>query len=378
MSAARDSSEQTATVTRTVATTREVVAALPRPLGLVATMGALHEGHLALIRAAAGECAAVVVSIFVNPTQFGPHEDLSRYPRDERRDVELATAAGADLIFAPPVAEMYRPGAATSVRLDGPLATLYEAAERPSHFDGVATIVAKLLSIVGPQRAYFGRKDAQQLAVVRRLTADLDLPVEIRGLDTVREPDGLAMSSRNAYLTPAQRAKAPELYRALQAGRARAADGARAIVAEVTAKLVIGFPPYLRLADDPDDPRPVFSVDYVAVVDPLSFAAAGERLDTATRDAFAPDAVVPDAATPDTVAPSPVAPDSLIIAAARLGATRLLDNVAVGPATAAANDPGSSDSAARAAATRQDTTPHETTTPYEPHPHGGAASVKEE
>jgi pantoate--beta-alanine ligase len=331
-------------------------------------MGALHEGHLALIRAAAEECAAVVVSIFVNPTQFGPHEDLSSYPRDERRDVELAAAAGADLIFAPPVAEMYRPGAATSVRLDGPLATLYEAAERPGHFDGVATIVAKLLSIVGPQGAYFGRKDAQQLAVVRRLTADLDLPVEIRGLETVREPDGLAMSSRNAYLTPAQRAKAPELYRALQAGRARAADGARAIVAEVTAKLVIGFPPYLRLADDPDDPQPVFSVDYVAVVDPLSFAAAGERLDAATRDAFAPDAAPPDAAMPDTKAPGPVAPDSLIIAAARLGATRLLDNVAVGPA----NDPGSSDSAAREAATRQDTTPHE------PHPHGGAASIKEE
>jgi len=183
------------------------------------------------IRAAAGECAAVVVSIFVNPTQFGPHEDLSSYPRDERRDVRLATAAGADLIFAPPVAEIYRPGAATSVRLDGPLATLYEAAERPSHFDGVATIVAKLLSIVGPQRAYFGRKDAQQLAVVRRLTADLDLPVEICGLGTVREPDGLAMSSRNAYLTADERAKAAELHRALLAGRAVAGDGARAIVA---------------------------------------------------------------------------------------------------------------------------------------------------
>jgi len=364
VSAARNSDEQTVIVTRTVAATRAAVAALPRPLGLVATMGALHEGHLALIRAAGDDCAAVVVSIFVNPAQFGPHEDLSSYPRDERRDAELATAAGADLIFAPPVAEMYRPGAATTVRLDGPLATLYEAAERPGHFDGVATIVAKLLSIVEPQRAYFGRKDAQQLAVVRRLTTDLDLPVEIRGLDTVREPDGLAMSSRNVYLTPAQRTKAPELYRAIQAGRARAADGARAIVAEVTAKLVIGFPPYLRLADDPDDPRPSFSVDYVAVVDPLSFAAAGEQQ---------PDPATLDTTTPDTSAPDPVAPDSLIIAAARLGATRLLDNVAVGPATAAASDPGNSDSATReAAAARQ------RTTPYEPHPHGGAASVKEE
>ena len=364
MSAAHHSSEQTVTVTRTIAATREAVAALPRPLGLVATMGALHEGHLALLRVAAGQCAAVVVTIFVNPTQFGPHEDLSRYPRDERRDAELATAAGADLIFAPPVAEMYRPGAATTVRLDGPLATLYEAAERPGHFDGVATIVAKLLSIVEPQRAYFGRKDAQQLAVVRRLTADLDLPVEIRGLDTVREPDGLAMSSRNAYLTPAQRAKAPELYRALQAGRARAADGSRAIVAEVTAKLVIGFPPNLRLADDPDDPRPSFSVDYVAVVDPLSFAAVGEQR---------PDPAILDTMTPDTMAPDPVAPDSLIIAAAHLGATRLLDNVAVGPATAEASDPGSSDSAAR-----QEATARQNTTPYEPHPHGGAAAAKEE
>jgi pantoate--beta-alanine ligase len=306
-------SEQTGTVTRTIAATREALATLPRPLGLVATMGALHEGHLALIRAAAGECAAVVVTIFVNPTQFGPHEDLSRYPRDERRDLKLATAAGAALVFAPAVAEMYRPDAATTVHVDGPLASRYEAAERPGHFDAVATIVAKLLAVVGPQRAYFGRKDAQQLAVVTRLAADLDLPVEIVGLDTVREPDGLALSSRNAYLTPRQRAKAPELYRALLSGRMRAADGARAIVAEVTAKLVLGFPPYLQLAADPDDPPPAFSVDYVAVVDPLSFAAA------------------------------------------RLGGTRLLDNVAVGAAA----------------------TPY-TTTSHEPHPYDGTASSREE
>ncbi len=359
MSAASRSGEQTIAVARTIAATRAAIAALPRPLGLVPTMGALHEGHLALIRAAADECAAVVVTIFVNPTQFGPREDFASYPRDERRDVELAAAAGADLIFAPPVAEMYPPDAVTSVHLDGPLTTLYEAAERPGHFDGVATVVAKLLSIVGPQCAYFGRKDAQQLAVVRRLTADLDLPVKIRGVETVRERDGLALSSRNVYLTPAQRAKAPELYRALQAGRARAADDTTAIVDEVTAKLVLGFPPYLRLADDPDDPSPAFSVDYVAVVDPLTFAPAGA-----------------------------VAPESVIIAAARLGTTRLLDNVAVGPATAPASDTlnrgsenrgsentglkDSSNAAGNAATTREQTTPHE------PDPRGGPASAKED
>ncbi len=324
--------ESTASVTRSVAETRKAVAALTRPVGLVPTMGALHEGHLALVAAAARECASVVVSIFVNPTQFGPDEDLARYPRDEARDVALATAAGAALVFAPPAAEMYRPGAATTVHVDGPLATDYEAAERPGHLEGVATIVTKLLAIVAPDRAYFGRKDAQQLAVVRRLVADLDLPVEIVAVETVREPDGLAMSSRNAYLTPEQRAKAGELHKALLAGREVAGDGVRAIVAEVTDKLVVGFPPYLETDDDPGDPRrPRFSVDYVAVVDPDGFAVVDE---------WRPDAV---------------RPDSLIIAAARLGETRLLDNVAVGKAASA-----------------------QTTTPHEPDPHGGPASDQED
>jgi pantoate--beta-alanine ligase len=380
VSAVTRSGDQTVAVTRTIVAAREAIAALPRPLGLVPTMGALHEGHLTLIRAAADECAAVVMTIFVNPTQFGPREDFASYPRDERRDVELAAAAGVDLVFAPPVAEMYPPDAVTSVHLDGPLTTLYEAAERPGHFDGVATVVAKLLSIVGPQRAYFGRKDAQQLAVVRRLTADLDLPVKIRGVETVREPDGLALSSRNVYLTAAQRAKAPELHRALQAGRARAADGAKAIVDEVTAKLVLGFPPYLRLADDPDDPRPAFSVDYVAVVDPTTFAPAGER-----RPGEATFGAAPGADTASARTCGAVAPDSLIIAAARLGATRLLDNVAVGSATgdSATGDSGAGDSgntglknnsnaAGNAATTREQTTPHE------PDPRGGPASAKED
>jgi pantoate--beta-alanine ligase len=304
------------TITRTIAETRAAIAALPRPLGLVPTMGALHDGHLALVAAAARECAAVVVSIFVNPSQFGPDEDLARYPRDEARDVALASGAGATFFFAPPVAEMYRDSAATTVHVDSSLAGRYEAAERPGHFDGVATIVTKLLTIVAPERAYFGRKDAQQLAVVRRLVADLDLPVEIVAVETVREPDGLAMSSRNAYLTPAERAKAPELHRALLAGRALAAEGARAVVNEVSARLVTGFPSRLALAADPDAPRrPAFSVDYVAVVDPDSFAPVDEA--------------------------ASVPPKSLIVAAARLGATRLLDNVAVGatPTTAIPDEP---------------------------------------
>ncbi|HEX7525541.1 MAG TPA: pantoate--beta-alanine ligase [Gaiellaceae bacterium] len=234
---------------------------------------------------------------------------------------------------APPASEMYWPGAATTVHVDGSLATHYEAAERPGHLDGVATIVTKLLMIVAPDRAYFGRKDAQQLAVVRRLAADLDLAVEIVPVDTVREPDGLAMSSRNAYLTAEQRAKAAEIHRALLAGRSVAGHGARAIVAEVIAKLVVGFPPYLVLADEPDDARqrPLFSVDYIAVVDPDSFAPVDQLL------------------------PGAVRPESLIIAAVRLGETRLIDNVAVGEAAF-----------------------QQTTTPHEPDPRGGPAADQEE
>jgi pantoate--beta-alanine ligase len=337
------------TITRTVAETRQVLAGLPRPVGLVPTMGAFHDGHLALVAAAARECAGVVVSIFVNPTQFGPAEDLARYPRDEARDVELAAAAGATLIFAPPVAEMYRPGAATTVHVGGALAARYEAADRPGHLDGVATIVTKLLTIVAPDRAYFGRKDAQQLAVVRRLVTDLDLAVEIVPVDTVREPDGLAMSSRNVYLTPEQRAKAGELHRALLAGREVAAQGARAIVVEVTGKLVNGFSPYpatadgangLDGADGPDGRRrPRFAVDYVAVVDPDSFAAT------------------------DELRPDDIRPADLIIAAARLGETRLIDNVAIG---GAASPP-----AGRAAFPQ-------TTTPHEPDPRRGPASDRKE
>jgi len=188
-----------------------------RSIGLVPTMGYLHEGHLSLLRAARAECDLVVMSLFVNPTQFGPDEDLDRYPRDERRDVELAAEAGVDLIYAPPVEEVYPDGFATTVAVEGLTEVLCgdPARRGPEHFRGVATVVAKLLGSVQPDVAYFGRKDAQQVAVIRRMVRDLDIPVRIEALPIVREPDGLAMSSRNAYLSDAERARATALSRAL-------------------------------------------------------------------------------------------------------------------------------------------------------------------
>jgi len=188
-----------------------------RSIGLVPTMGYLHEGHLSLLRAARAECDLVVMSLFVNPTQFGPDEDLDRYPRDERRDVELAAEAGVDLIYAPPVEEVYPDGFATTVAVEGLTEVLCgdPARRGPEHFRGVATVVAKLLGSVQPDVAYFGRKDAQQVAVIRRMVRDLDTPVRIEALPIVREPDGLAMSSRNAYLSDAERARATALSRAL-------------------------------------------------------------------------------------------------------------------------------------------------------------------
>jgi pantoate--beta-alanine ligase len=190
-----------------------------REVGLVPTMGYLHAGHISLVRGARAENGAVVVSIFVNPTQFGPTEDLSRYPRDMPRDLALLEAAGADVVFAPQPADVYPPGFVTYVAPTGPVSERLEAASRPTHFRGVATVVTKLCNIVRPQRAYFGQKDAQQVAVLRRLVADLNFPVELRVLPTVREPDGLAMSSRNAYLGPEDRAAATVLRRALEAGQ---------------------------------------------------------------------------------------------------------------------------------------------------------------
>ena len=201
-------------------------AANPGSLGLTPTMGYLHEGHLALARRSLAENEVSAASIFVNPAQFGPSEDFERYPRDEENDLRLLRELGVDAIYMPSVEAMYPEGYQTYVTVEG-LAQGLEGASRPVHFRGVATVVTKLLNVVRPDRAYFGKKDAQQLRVIRRLARDLDLPVEIAGCETVREADGLAMSSRNAYLTPEQRAAAAVLSRALGAAAAMFADGVR-------------------------------------------------------------------------------------------------------------------------------------------------------
>lgn len=186
-----------------------------RPLGLVPTMGALHDGHLALVKRARQENQTVVATIFVNPTQFGPQEDLAAYPRDRERDLGLFRQQGVDLVFTPAVDEIYPSGFDTWVDV-GALGDRLEGARRPGHFRGVATVVTKLFTLARPDRAYFGQKDGQQLAVIRRLTRDLNLGLEIVAVPTVRDPDGLAQSSRNAYLTPSQREAAPVVYRALR------------------------------------------------------------------------------------------------------------------------------------------------------------------
>jgi pantoate--beta-alanine ligase len=203
-----------------VRTVTEARGALPsQRVGLVPTMGALHAGHVALLDAATNECDFVVASIFVNPTQFGPDEDFERYPRDEDADVQVAEAAGVDLLFIPSTEEMYPPGFDTWVDVEK-LGGMLEGAFRPGHFRGVATVCLKLFNIIRPQRAYFGQKDAQQVAVVKRMVRDLNVPVEIRVVSTVREPDGLAVSSRNAYLSPGERRRAVALPQALAAGQA--------------------------------------------------------------------------------------------------------------------------------------------------------------
>jgi pantoate--beta-alanine ligase len=199
-----------------------------RTIGLVPTMGYLHEGHLSLLRAARRRCDVVVMSLFVNPAQFGRGEDLESYPRDEARDNELAQQEGVDLIYAPPVEEVYPEGFATSVEVGGGLTeVLCGAPDRrgAGHFRGVTTVVAKLLNSVAPDVAFFGQKDAQQAIVIRRMARDLDFPVQIEVLPTIREPDGLAMSSRNAYLNPEERRRSAALIRALRAAEAVAASG---------------------------------------------------------------------------------------------------------------------------------------------------------
>jgi pantoate--beta-alanine ligase len=215
---------------RTVAELREALASersAGRTIGLVPTMGALHEGHLALLRRAREQSDVVVMSLFVNPAQFAPTEDLQAYPRDEQRDSDLAAAEGVDLLFAPGLEEVYPPGFATTVSVGGLTGTLEGAPEHrgTEHFSGVTTVVTKLLNMVGPDAAYFGQKDAQQALVIRKLVADLDIPVRIEVCPTVRDPDGLALSSRNAYLSEDERERALGLSRALHAAEEAVAAG---------------------------------------------------------------------------------------------------------------------------------------------------------
>jgi pantoate--beta-alanine ligase len=256
---------------RTVRTVADLRAALREPrragraIGLVPTMGALHEGHLSLIRSARAENDVVVVSLFVNPAQFNDASDLAAYPRDEARDAQAAEAAGADLLFAPPVEEVYPPGFATTVHVAGLTEHLEGEHRGAAHFEGVATVVTKLVNMVQPDAAYFGQKDAQQAAVVRRLVSDLDIPVRIAICATVRESDGLALSSRNVHLRGADRDRALALKQGLDAAAEAVAAGerdAQAVAAAGRAAMArLGVEPeYLALVR-PDDLRPVERID---------------------------------------------------------------------------------------------------------------------
>ena len=279
------------TITETRKAVRQAKAA-GRSVGLVPTMGALHAGHVSLLEAAQARGDFVVVSLFVNPTQFGPQEDLAAYPRTLEADAEACRAAGADLIFAPSAEEMYPQGFCTTISLSGLTEGLC-GRFRPGHFDGVATVVCKLLEIAQPDRAYFGEKDYQQLAVIRRMARDLNLPVEIVPCPTVREADGLALSSRNRYLTPAQRQAAPKLYQALQAGGEILRQGGTGAQAVAAAAEFLGT-------------EPAFRVQYVEAVDP-------ETLEPRREAGCRPTAGRP----------------VVLVAAAYLGETRLIDNLRV-------------------------------------------------
>jgi pantoate--beta-alanine ligase len=250
-------------IVRTNAEMRAHRAQAQGAVGLVPTMGAFHGGHHALMRAARERCDEVVVSLFVNPAQFNEASDLEAYPRDEERDAAEAAALGVDVLYVPQVNEVYPPGFATSVRVAG-LSDVLEGAERgPGHFAGVCTVVTKLFNVVGPDLAFFGQKDAQQVAVLRRLVRDLDIPVELVVIPTVREPDGLAMSSRNSRLDPDERARAIALSRALQAAADAVAAGERdadAIAASARAAMDGVQPEYLALVD-PDSFEPITTVD---------------------------------------------------------------------------------------------------------------------
>jgi pantoate--beta-alanine ligase len=258
-------------------------------LGLVPTMGALHEGHLSLVRAARAQCGAVAVSIFVNPTQFGPTEDLSKYPRQFEQDCRLLENEGVDILFAPAVEEIYPKGAVTWVSVEG-LSEKLDGRSRPGHFRGVTTIVAKLFHIIEPETAFFGQKDAAQLAVIRRMVRDLNFAVEIVACPIVREPDGLAMSSRNAYLNHEERSRALVLRRSLQEAQQRFEGGER-----VAAKLI-------SAAKEAFAREPQVRLDYFEVVDPGT-------LDPVER----------------------ISETTLVAVAAYVGSTRLIDNLVLNP-----------------------------------------------
>ena len=279
-------------IVRTLAETRAAVRALRAEkgsIGFVPTMGALHAGHRSLVQAARARCGAVAVSIFVNPTQFGPNEDFNRYPRTFAEDCEALREEEVDLLFAPEVATMYPADAVTVVRVEG-LRDRLDGASRPGHFDGVATVVAKLFQIVQPDAAFFGQKDAAQVAVLRRMVRDLHLPVEMAICPTVREADGLAMSSRNRYLSPEERRQALTLWRALQVAEAMVKNGERQAERLLEAmRAVFAAQPHVR-------------VDYLAVVDA------------------------------DTLLPvQDVRAGALLAVAAYVGTTRLIDNLLLPP-----------------------------------------------
>ncbi len=259
------------------------------PVGLVPTMGYLHQGHLSLVEAARKDCASVVASIFVNPTQFGPQEDLGAYPRDLPRDLELLKREGVDLVWTPTPEAMYPPGFQTWVAVEK-LTLPLEGAMRPEHFRGVTTVVAKLFNVVQPQCAYFGQKDAQQAAVIRRMALDLNFPLEVVVCPTVREADGLAMSSRNAYLNPVERQSATVLYRALQAAQAEYAAGEKD--AETLRQVI------RQIIEN----EPLAKMQYVSCANPLTL----QELD------------------------GQVCGEALLSMAVFIGKTRLIDNVVIG------------------------------------------------
>jgi pantoate--beta-alanine ligase len=276
------------TVAETVVDLRRLREGVPRPVALVPTMGALHEGHRTLVRAARERAATVVVSVFVNPTQFAPGEDYDRYPRTWEADLAALAEEGADLVFHPGVDEVYLPGSVGVTVDPGPLGNVLEGAVRPGHFGGVLTVVAKLFGLVRPDLALFGEKDYQQLVLIRALARELALGVEVVGVPTVREDDGLALSSRNRYLSPAQRATAAALSGALRAGAAAGPLGADAVLAAARAVLTA---------------EPALVQDYLELTD-------------------------------IELGPAPAAGPARLLVAARAGSTRLLDNapVLLGPA----------------------------------------------